>query len=203
MRGLSLALARRAKRLSGDTHGVAAVEFALIAPLLAALLLGATQLSLDVYAKSILTGAVQQAGRNSGLEMAQKSQKAIDERVAEQVQAMLPGAKLSFVRKNYETFSDVNRPEDFTDGNKNGVYDDNECFEDENGNGQWDGDVGAAGQGGARDVVVLTAILEYNELVPISRFIGLDPKRKFSATTTLMNQPFSTQADRTVKVVCP
>lgn len=203
MRGLALRSARCVQRLSGDARGVAAVEFALLAPLFCALMLGAAQLSLDVYAKSILTGAVQQAGRNSGLELAQKSQKAIDEQVAEQVEAMLPGAKVTFQRKNYETFSDVNRPEDFSDANKNGVYDPNECFDDENGNGQWDGDVGAAGQGGARDVVVLTAILEYDELVPISRFIGLDPARKFSATTTLMNQPFSTQADRTVKAVCP
>ena len=203
MRSIIDHAARGTGHLGSDARGTAAVEFGLIAPMFAALLLGMMQLGMDLYAKSILTGAVQQAGRNSGLESAQKSQKAIDDHVSEQVHAMLPGSKVTFTRKNYETFSDVNRPEDFTDANHNGVYDSNECFEDENGNGQWDGDVGTAGQGGARDVVVLTATLEYNELLPMSKFMNTDPARRFSASTTLMNQPFSTQADRVVKEICP
>lgn len=191
------------RRLWHDASGVSAVEFGFVAPLLIMLVLGSFQLSLDVWAKSILTGAVQQAGRDSGLEDAHNSQSAIDDFVKEQVQAFLPAAKVTFQRKNYQTFSDVGRPEDFTDSNNNGVHDGNECFEDENGNGQWDADVGASGQGGARDVVVYTATMKYTELVPLSRFIGLDGDRTISATTTLMNQPFSTQADRVTKVVCP
>ena len=74
---------------------------------------------------------------------------------------------------------------------------------DENGNNRWDADVGASGQGGARDVVVYRVTVAYDELVPLSRFVGLDPKRRFTAVTTLMNQPFATQADRTVKQICP
>ena len=113
------------------------------------------------------------------------------------------GAEVTFERKNYQTFSDVNRPEVFIDANKNGVYDNKECFDDENGNNRWDADVGASGQGGARDVVVYRVTVAYDELVPLSRFVGLDPKRRFSAVTTLMNQPFATQADRPVKQICP
>ena len=191
------------RRLRRDASGVTAIEFGFVAPLLIMMLLGSLQLSLDVWAKSILTGAVQQAGRDSGLESAHGSQSSIDAFVTSQVQAFLPGAKVTFKRKNYETFSDVDRPEDFTDSNNNGVHDSGECFEDENGNGQWDTDVGANGQGGARDVVVYTATMKYTELVPLSRFIGLDGHRTISATTTLMNQPFSTQADRVTKTVCP
>jgi Flp pilus assembly protein TadG len=191
------------RRLARDVSGVSVVEFGFVAPLLIVMLLGSLQLSFDVWAKSILNGAVQEAGRDSGLEDAQGDQSSIDTFVGEQVHAFLPSAKMTYKRKNYETFSDVGRPEDYTDANDNGVYDNNECFEDENANGQWDADVGASGQGGARDVVVYTAMMEYTELVPLSRFIGLDGKRTLSATTTLMNQPFSTQADRVVKVVCP
>lgn len=191
------------RRLARDASGVSVVEFGFVAPLLIVMLLGSLQLSFDVWAKSILNGAVQQAGRDSGLEDAHGDQSSIDAFVSEQVHAFLPGAKVTFRRKNYQTFSDVDRPEDYTDSNNNGVYDNNECFDDENGNGQWDADVGASGQGGARDVVVYTAMMEYTELVPLSRFIGLDGKRTLSATTTLMNQPFSTQADRVSKAVCP
>lgn len=190
-------------RLAHDVRGVSAIEFAMIAPVFIVMLLGSLQLSLDVWAKSILSGAVQEAGRDSGLEDAHSSQDSIDAYVGSQVHAFLPAAKMVYRRKNYQTFSDVDRPEDFSDSNNNGVHDSGECFEDENGNGQWDADVGATGQGGARDVVVYTATMTYQELVPLSRFIGLDGERTFSATTTLMNQPFSTQADRVTKTVCP
>ncbi len=189
--------------LSGDTRGVSAVEFALIAPVLLILIFGGLQLAFDVWAQAMLNGAVQLAGRNSGLESAHGSQTSIDDYVAEQIHAYLPGAQLTFSRRNYESFSDVGRPEDFTDSNKNGVYDSNECFVDENGNGRWDSDVGATGQGGARDVVVYTVTMAYEELVPISRFIGMKSAHNYAATTTLMNQPFSTQADRTERQICP
>jgi Flp pilus assembly protein TadG len=194
---------RRAASLLRDARGISAVEFGLIAPFMIALVLGTLQLALDVAAKSVLTGAVQEAGRNSGIEDAHLDQSAIDSYVRKQVQAYLPTATLSFTRKNYQNFSDVGTPEDFTDTNKNGEYDDDECFADENGNNQWDADSGASGQGGARDVVLYTATMEYNEVVPVYAFLGLGKKRKLSSSTTLMNQPFSTQADRVVKQVCP
>ena len=186
-----------------DTRGVSAVEFAFVGPILIVLLLGGLQLSYDIWMKAMVNGAVQQAGRDSGLEMAHASQTAIDDEVKEQIHRMLPSAEVSFERKNYQTFSDVNRPEVFIDANKNGVYDNKECFDDENGNSLWDADAGALGQGGARDVVVYRVTVAYDELVPLSRFVGLDPKRRFTAVTTLMNQPFATQADRPVKQICP
>ena len=193
----------RLHSLRRDRRGVSAVEFGLVAPILVGLILGTLQLGLDMWAKSVLNGAMQEAGRDSGIEDYHSNQKALDDHVREQVGALLPMAKLTFTRKNYQNFTDVGAPEDFTDSNHNGVYDDKECFEDENGNAQWDADGGMAGQGGARDVVVYSAVMEYKELVPVSKFVGMGDERKFTASTTLMNQPFSTQADRTVKEICP
>lgn len=193
----------RLHSLRRDRRGVSAVEFGLVAPILLGLIMGTLQLGLDMWAKSVLNGAMQEAGRNSGIEDYHKSQSVLDDHVRAQVQSMLPMAKLTFTRKNYQNFSDVGTPEDFTDSNKNGVYDDKECFSDENGNGQWDADAGKTGQGGARDIVVYTATMQYKELVPVHALLGLGESRKFTASTTLMNQPFSTQADRTVKEICP
>lgn len=193
----------RFRSLRRDERGVSAIEFGLVAPILIGLILGTFQLGLDMWARSVLNGAMQEAGRDSGIEDYHKSQVALDDHVREQVQSMLPMAKVTFNRKNYQNFTDVGAPEDFTDTNLNGVYDDTECFADENGNGQWDADAGQAGQGGARDIVVYTATMEYKELVPVRAFLGLGEQRKFTASTTLMNQPFSTQADRTVKEICP
>lgn len=193
---------RRWRDISRSRDGVSAVEFALIAPVWLGLLFGGLQLVLDVWANSVLTGAVHQAGRNSGLESARKSQTSIDQTVTDQVHAYLPAAALEFSRKNYQHFSDIGRPEDFTDSNHNGRYDPGECFDDENGNGVWDADAGSSGQGGARDVVVYTVTMTYTELLPLRSWFGLGKDRVMSASTTLMNQPFSTQADRVAKEVC-
>jgi Flp pilus assembly protein TadG len=193
----------RLHNLRRDARGVSAIEFGLVAPILAGVILATFQFGLDMWAKAVLDGAMQAAGRSSGIEDYQKSQAALDKHVTDQVQALLPMAKVTFSRKNYQNFSDVGTPEDFTDSNHNNIYDDKECFEDENGNGQWDADSGKTGQGGARDVVVYSATMEYKELVPVRAFFGLGDQRKSIASTTLMNQPFSTQADRTVKEICP
>lgn len=179
------------------------MEFGLIAPFLFALSLGTLEFALDICAKVVLSGAVQQAGRDAGLESAHSDQKEVDANVTKQIHAYLPQASVTFDRKNYENFSDVGTPEDFTDSNHNGNYDPTECFDDVNGNSVWDMDSGATGQGGARDVVVYTVSMEYDELLPIRSFFGFSKKRKFSATTTLMNQPFSTQKDRVAKEICP
>jgi hypothetical protein len=164
--------------------------------------MGALQLSIDVYINSVLKGAVQEAGRNSGLESAQAGQSAIDQYVAKQVNAVLPSAQMQFTRKSYQAFSEVGKPEEFIDANDNDAYDPDECFYDENANSVWD-DGAITGQGGARDVVVYTATVEYNELLPLKALLGLGNERKLSASTTLMNQPFATQQVRPTVQVCP
>lgn len=192
----------RLRALRRDCRGVSALEFALVAPVLFGLVMGALQLSIDVYINSVLKGAMQEAGRNSSLESAQAGQGGIDEYVAKQINAVLPSAEVKFSRKSYQAFSEVGKPEEFIDANDNGAHDPDECFYDENANSIWD-DGAIAGQGGARDVVVYTATVEYKELLPLKALLGLGSERELSATTTLMNQPFATQQVRPVVQVCP
>jgi hypothetical protein len=193
---------RKPRTLRADSRGSSAVEFGLVAPVLFGLVMGSMQLSIDVYVNAVLKGAVQQAGRNSGIEDAMPSQTAIDNKVKAQVHAVLPQATVTFTRKNYLSFSDVGKAEDFIDSNHNSVHDATECFYDENANNIFD-DGAVSGQGGARDVVVYKATVEYNELLPLKALMGMSDKRKLSASTTLMNQPFATQGKRVTKQVCP
>ncbi|MFM6930644.1 MAG: TadE/TadG family type IV pilus assembly protein, partial [Novosphingobium sp.] len=145
------------RRINLDRRGATAVEFALILPVLLTLLFGTFEMGLAQYMRSVLEGAMQQAGRNSSLQSGATSQSAIDSYVRSQVQSVYPGATVSFTRSNYTTFSDVSAPEDFTDSNANGRYDAGECFIDQNGNRQWDADRAMSGLGGANDVVLYTA----------------------------------------------
>lgn len=190
-------------RLATDARGAAVVEFAIIIPVLAMLLLGSIEFGLNVYMRAVLEGAMQQAGRNSSLESSQSSQTAIDTFVRDRVQGVLPGATVTFVRENYQSFSNVGRPEDFTDTNGNGIHDATECFQDANGNNTWDADAGRTGIGGANDVVEYTATVTYPSLIPGGRALGLSPTTTIKAQTILRNQPFASQPTWTTTQVCP
>ncbi|MCW1402598.1 pilus assembly protein [Novosphingobium sp. MW5] len=189
------------RTLRRNNAGATAVEFALILPVLLTLVLGAFELGLAQYMRSVLEGAMQQAGRNSSLQSGTSSQSQIDAYVRAQVQAVFPGATVNFTRSNYTTFSDVSAPEDFTDGNANGRYDSGECFVDQNGNRRWDADRGASGLGGANDVVLYTATVTYASTLPV-RGLGLSPVQTLTSSTTLRNQPYSSQASRAAEQIC-
>lgn len=173
------------------TRGVAAVEFALVAPVFLLLLMGAFDMAQMVYGKSVLHGAVQHAARTSTLEGADTSE--ADAKVAEMIVPILPGARVDSTRTSYFDFADIGRPEAWNDANRNGTCDNGETFTDENRNGIWDVDVGEAGNGGANDVVLYEVVVTYNPVFPIP-FSTLDEgERKLKATAVKKNQPFAHQ----------
>lgn len=190
-------------RLHADSKGATLVEFAFVAPVLLMLLIGILDTGHMVYSRAILQGAVQDAGRDAGLETGATSLDAIDSYVRNQVLPIVPSAQFDFNRQNYQTFNNVGRPEDFVDANSNGEYDATECFTDTNGSGEWDSDMGSAGLGGADDVVVYQVDMRYERLFPFWNMIGLSRNVTLSASTTLRNQPFAQQAERPETQVCP
>jgi hypothetical protein len=157
-----------------------------------------------IYAQSVLQGALQDAGRDAGLESGPSQLAVIDQYVKDQTGPIVFGdPQYTIERKNYKTFSDVGRPEDFTDSNGNDAYDDDECFWDENNSGEWEDDVGKGGVGGANDVSVYTATIEYDRVFPLWKLIGGSDKATISASTTLRNQPYGSQAGRGKTKICP
>lgn len=184
------------RRIVRDEQGVTAVEFAFVAPILLTLLIGFFDLGFQIYAQSSMTGALQQAARNSSLEPTVYSITALDTEVKKAVYNIISDANVTFERKNYETFSDVRKPEDYTDTNRNGACDNNEPFDDLNGNGNWDQDRGRDGLGGARDAVLYTVTARYDRLLPLHKFINVSKQVEISATTILRNQPYNAQSGR-------
>ena len=181
------------RRLPRDTRGATAVEFAAIAPAMLMVVLGLMDLGYGVYANALLEGAVQQAGRDSTIEGAETRGLAIDNQVRDVVTNLAPKAKVSFDRRAYIDFSDVDRPEDFTDANTDGICSDGEPFEDINGNGTWDEDRGRADMGGARDAVLYTVTVQYPRPFPVMKLLGFSPNVTSRAQTVLRNQPYGPQ----------
>lgn len=189
---------RLLRRLAGDREGVTAVEFGLISPVLFMMLMGIFDMAHGVYSNAMVSGAMQSAARNMTIEGALLREAAVDQRVIADVRAVVPtNATITLNKQKFFDFNDVNRPEDFTDTNNDGVCNNGEPFVDVNGNNQWDANRGANGIGGARDVVVYTVTVTYPRLFPIYGFIGISQDATVRASTVLRNQPFDEQS-RTV-----
>jgi Flp pilus assembly protein TadG len=191
------------RRLSRANDGVAALEFALTAPILLLIIFATLQMAQAYYAQTVVTGMINAAGRASTLQTSQTSYASIDSQVASRIKAVVPWATVTFTRKNYADFTDVGRPEDYTDSNHNGVHDATECFADLNGNGTYDTDVGSTGLGGANDVVLYTVKVTYKNMFGYAHFLGLPANQLITASTVLRNQPYAIQTTRSASQVCP
>ncbi|MBB5986310.1 TadE/TadG family type IV pilus assembly protein [Sphingobium lignivorans] len=202
-----LPLPRRHPRdIASAQDGVTIVEFALIAPALMVLLLGALDVGHTLYMQSVLQGTVQKAARDGSLESAAGTvttqRDAIDTMVRDQLLTLNRAATVKFNRRFYKTFSDAAaaKAEEFTDSAVGSPFRDGKCnnyesFVDANNNGRFDRDGGdSADRAGARDNVVYTVTIQYDRMFPIDRLIGGNGLTTLSAATVLSNQPYGDQS---------
>jgi hypothetical protein len=187
----------RPRALVGAAEGTTLVEFAIVAPVLCIMLLGAFDMAHTLYTRSVLEGTLQKAARDASLELGTDAdvRAAIDQKVRDQVTPLVGDADIRFYRRFYRTFSDAAaaRAENWTDSNANGTCDAGEPYDDENHNDVWDPDGGNDGQGGAKDATLYTVRLSYPRFFPIHGFIGGSDTTKLSASTVLRNQPYGDQ----------
>lgn len=188
---------------SKDKSGAALVEFALVAPIFIGVLMFIFDMGFMAYARSILSGEINEAGRASALETATDASRAdVDEQLAERVRRIVPQGTVTFDRVSFSNYGFAQaRAEPYVDGNDNDLCDNGESYLDLNGNSLHDLDGGRAGAGGARDVVVYTATLRYERMFPVAEFFGMDREVEIQARTLLRNQPFDQQL-RPVSRVC-
>lgn len=186
MRALSLL-----RRLRKDREGAAAIEFALVAPVLFLLLFGIYDIGHTAYLVSVLHGAVEDVARDATLE--DTSTTTADAWVTNIVKGIAPGATVSTTRTSYYDFSDIKRPEAWNDKDNDGTCDNSEAYTDENRNGRWDPDIGQSGNGGANDVVLYTVTVTYKPLIAIPLLDNVDQTRTLTAKAVQKNQPYALQ----------
>lgn len=197
------------RRLRSEERGATIVEFAMVAPVMCLLLLGAFDVSHTLYMRGVLQGIVQKTARDATIETtnAAVTTKTLDDRVRAQVAAMYNTADVNISRRFYRTFAEAAaaRAEKYTDTNGNGICDNNEPYEDSNGNSVWDSDGGNEGQGGAKDATLYTVTVTYPDLMPVSKLIGGTGTTKVTAETILRNQPYGDQGTYGATVLrnCP
>ncbi|KQM98087.1 MULTISPECIES: TadE/TadG family type IV pilus assembly protein [unclassified Sphingomonas] len=192
---------RRARFLFADRRGATIIEFALIIPVLVALIMGLGDLMFQTYVQGILDGEMQKAGRDSALEDNASGNSAIDQRVQTAIQLIAKDAKF-YPKRDYFASYALIKPEPIYDKNGNGTLDSKECFDDVNGNGVRDTDPSRTGQGGADDIARYTMRVVYTRPFPVARLLGFSQTMEVSATTLLKNQPYKNQTTFTIPKVC-
>jgi Flp pilus assembly protein TadG len=190
----------RALSLLRNDRGIAATEFALIAPIFALLMMGSADIAHTLYMQTVLQGTIQKAARDSSLESgtANTTQATIDGRIRAAVKDLntaLADSDITITRRYYKTFSTASaaQAETWTDTNSNSTCDNGEPYTDANNNNTWDRDGGNAGQGGARDITVYNVTVNYAHMFPLWKFIGASGTQTLKATTVLANQPYGAQ----------
>lgn len=176
-----------------DQAGVTIIEFAIVAPVFLLMLVGTLDIGQMVYGKAILNGAVQAAARTSSLETGDTS--AADAMVLQRIASILPNVEVSSTRSSYYDFADIGRAEQWNDADGNGVCNDGEAYTDENGDGNWDEEIGTTGNGGANDVVIYTVNATYEPIFKVPFMPESWESRSINSTAIRKNQPFSDQAE--------
>lgn len=186
---------RNLARIGGDHRGAALVEFAIVAPVLCLLMVGAFDIGHTLYMRSVLQGIMQKTARDSGLESGLTSRVAIDAKVQAQVKALANNADVKFARRYYRSFSKASaaQAEPFTDTNSNGKCDAGEPYEDQNNNNVRDADGADDGQGGAKDSVLYVVQVSYPRMFPLNTMLGLADTTVVRGAMILANQPYGDQ----------
>ena len=197
-------------KFRSNEDGASILEFALIPPVVMMMVLGSMDIGHSLFVRATLDGAVQDAARSSSLEGATSltQQELIDEEVASTIRELAPGAKVTVSRRYYKTFSTaaLARAEEVIEQSPGNLKcDRGESFMDANGNGVWDADGGSDGQGGARDIVIITFNVSYKRLFPLAGLLGWPANVEMQSDSILANQPYGDQTGfgKPVQVNCP
>lgn len=183
------------RRLRGDSTGAAALEFGFVAPVLIMAVLGIMELGMILFVTSLLEGSVRTAARFgiTGYAPASVSrEEQIRDILEENTAGLIDMAEVTFTQYVYENFADIGKPEPYVDDSPaNGSYDAGESYQDVNGNGQWDADMGVAGVGGPGAVVIYKVSYDWPLLTPyLADILGEGGKIPLEASIVVRNEPF-------------
>lgn len=178
-----------------EDRGLAATEFALIAPVLLLLLLGFMEFSHVSSARSRLEGATMRAARSVAASDCPQERETSMKKIVADGMVDIPspdGGAVEVLTKSYsDKFGDVGEPEPFNDQNTNSRWDSGEPFTDINGNGKYDQDMGTVGSiGGPGQVISYTARYKVSSLFGfVSNQITGSDVYNIEASTVIRNEP--------------
>lgn len=183
-------------RIRADSRGVTIVEFAIVVVPLALAILAFMDLGHRIFLTAQLNGTLHQAARMASI--GDTPGEEIDSYVKSRISALIDPQHVKITKRAYTDFSRVGKPEKITsDTTPKGAYNVGDCFEDGNGNGQYDASGGSTGLGGADDIVHYEVEINYPRFVPLGG-LGWGSREIVKANTVLKNQPYALKAKPSV-----
>jgi Flp pilus assembly protein TadG len=188
------AIAPMLRQFARARDGVAALEFAFIAPVFLMLMMGVIETSLLMLTQNTLENAIFAATRTGKTGYTASGSTQVDT-----IRAALNSRAISFIDttqlnlsyKSYNQFDQIGQPEPFVDANSNGVRDNGENYTDVNANGQYDTDMGASDVGGSSEVVVYTVTYPWRINTPmIGRLFTNNGNLTLTARAVVQNEPY-------------
>jgi Flp pilus assembly pilin Flp len=186
-------MARRLLPLRRQEDGVAAVEFAMLAPVMLLLLAGTIEAAHFLLVQTTLEGAVSEAARENAVAQTLDEDvrdAAMRARIADIMDSfpVAEGEEMEIVTQVYRTFSGA-MPEGFEDLNGNGAYDDGELFADRNRNGVRDLAMPTGGRmGDVGDVVSYSVTYPVDSFFPFLEGVFGTPLR-LTSNAVARNEP--------------
>lgn len=178
-------------------RGANAVEFALVALPLVTFTFIFIEICAMLFINVLVEGGLREAARYGitgyappGISREQQILKIVKDNTFN----LIADADMTIGYKVYPGFQWAGKGEPYTDnGPANGKYDVGEAYTDVNGNNTYDADLGAAGLGGAGDVVMYKIDYKWRLLTPVlSDLIASTGFLQFSASIAVRNEPFGT-----------
>lgn len=205
-----LSLPRVCRRLRADERGSPILEFAIGGPVFFLMVCGIVEFGLVMFVTVLMESSLRDASRygvtgqvpDGGSTMAER-EAFIRGLVEDHTLGLVDFDKAVLEMRSYPTFEDVDKGEDFVDGNANGKYDGGETFKDCNANGKRDRDRGADGAGESGSVVVYRLRYDWPLITPmVGKIIGTDGKLPLSASVAVRNEPWNPSLDGSEPVPC-
>jgi len=192
---------RRGSNLRRDRRGATIIEFAMILPALCVLLMGIFELGWRMYVASVVQGALHDAARSATV--GNRSTSEIDQEVKDRLRSFSKNGTVTTNIRSYDDFTQVATPERITsDTSPTGRFNPGDCYEDFNGNSQYDLDRGRTGLGNADDIVRYEVTISYPRMFPVSGFLGWSNTTSITSNTVLKNQPYAGRNTAAPPVIC-
>jgi Flp pilus assembly protein TadG len=176
--------------------GVAGLEFGIAAPALVLATVGVVELGTMMFVSSLVEGGLREAARfgiTGYSPVGVSREDRIRQIIGENTIGLVDMSTATIATQVYPSFGDVGQPEPYEDSSPvNGAYDVGESYQDINGNGVWDADMGASGAGGPGDVVLYTVEVDWPALTPLFEPIySLTGNIRMRASVAVRNEPFN------------
>lgn len=186
------------RHIARDSRGSTMVEFAIVAPVFFLLIFGILEFSVIAFARSVMEGATSitsRLGKTGYTEDGISRQNMLIALLSEKSNGILDPDEIEITTLVYDSFSDIGEAEPLSvDANGNGFYDpaDGDAYQDINGNGQWDSDLGQAGLGGSGDIVVYKIHYPWSVKTPVINklLVNSDGYYPLDVSVVVRNEPY-------------